>query len=182
MSKIKKNHDDDHSAAITHSSAHYLKAIRHLLNERGYARAVDVAEELDISRSAAHMGLKALKEKGMVIEDKRHFFKLPQEYEKLARRIEGNLAALETFFSEILGVRKEEAHETACRMEHQLSPAVSLRLIAFLKYLQAHPDGESVIKNYHRVREEVCIHGGNEDCTLCEMFDRCPLENFDPTK
>lgn len=166
------------AAKVTHSIAHYLKAIRKLLNDRGYARAVDVAEELGISRSAAHMGLKALKDKGMVIEDDRHFFKLPEEYMNLAMRMEGNLTALQTLFHDILGVEQEEAHDTACRMEHQISPEVALRLMAFIKYVQGHPDGMSMLTQYHKIREEICSHAKTDHCSLCEAYDVCPLENF----
>ncbi|GAB4324019.1 MAG: hypothetical protein Kow0059_19430 [Candidatus Sumerlaeia bacterium] len=167
-------------ARVTHSIAHYLKAIRKLLNERGYARAVDVAEELGISRSAAHMGLKVLKDKGMVIEDERHFFKLPEEYMNLAMRLEGNLTTLQTFFHDILGVDSDEAHETACRMEHQLSPEAALRLMAFIRYLQAHPEGLAMIAHYHKVRDDICRHTQAENCTLCEAYETCPLEHLPP--
>ena len=66
MPKSKINNEDMHSATITHSSAHYLKAIRHLLSDHGYARAVDVAAVLGISRSAVAGHIMNLTNKGII--------------------------------------------------------------------------------------------------------------------
>ena len=112
------------NTTVSHSTAHYLMAIAELHKERGYARAVDVAERMGISRSAAHLGLKALVAKGLVLEDERHFYRLPENSQDLALNIMGNRSMLVRFFSEVLGVEDSEAEQNACLMEHTLTPEV----------------------------------------------------------
>lgn len=48
---------------ITHSVAHYLMAIDELHKDFGYARAVDIAKELEISAASCSNGLKSLLKK-----------------------------------------------------------------------------------------------------------------------
>jgi len=45
---------------ITHSVAHYLMAIDELHEDVGYARAVDISKELEISAASCSNGIKSL--------------------------------------------------------------------------------------------------------------------------
>ena len=56
---------------ISHSAAHHLIAIAELLQSAGYARVSDVARVLNITRGSASLTLKALRQRGLVVEDDR---------------------------------------------------------------------------------------------------------------
>lgn len=157
---------------VSHSSAHYLMALSELLKERGYARAVDVAERLEVSRTAAHAGLKALKSKGLIREDKRHFYTLADKSQELVSQLRVNHTIAELLFKKVLDLEKEEAHENACRIEHLLSPAASRRLTAFLKFLDRNEAGDELLREFRRARS-LCPKGGQ--CELCEVLESCPL-------
>lgn len=130
---------------LSHSGAHYLMAIRDLLSERGYARGVDVAERIGVSRTAAYQALQTLKGRGLVKEDERHFYSLPDDADVLAARLSDNQAMLERFFNEVIGLEEEEAKRNACDIEHHLSEAASRGFVAFLRFLETHPACQNLL-------------------------------------
>lgn len=158
--------------SVSHSAAHYLMTIAELHKERGYVRAVDVAERMGLSRSAAHLGLKALKGKGLIVEDERHFFRLPDGARDLAHTIRGNRSLLARFFADILGAPEAEAERNACLMEHVLVDETAHRLLAFVKMLTETSAGRRVVGRFHEALLE-CPEGRH--CELCEAYERCPL-------
>ena len=60
----------------SHSTVHHLMAIDSLLREHGYARGIDIAKHLNISRGSVSTTLSKLKEKGYVVEDQNRFYRL----------------------------------------------------------------------------------------------------------
>lgn len=165
------------NTTVSHSAAHYLMTIAELHKERGYARAVDVAEQMGISRSAAHLGLKALKSKGLVIEDERHFYRLPDDSLLLAHHIMGNRSLLVRFFSEILGTPEDEAEQNACLIEHILTEDAAQRLLAFVKMLTEDGPGRRFVERFRHTLLD-CPEEGH--CELCEAYERCPLAEPPP--
>ena len=161
---------DEHS--VTHSMGHYLMAIRDLLKARGYARVVDVASYLDISRSSASTFLQSLKKKGFVDEDDNHFLRLSPRGEMIALQIVRNHLILESFFRNILGVEEEQALVDACKMEHLLSPETSYRLLALIQTLQTDPELRR--KAIEGVSGQVCTQ--KEDCPICTDSTPCLMD------
>ncbi len=159
---------DEHG--VTHSMGHYLMAIRDLLKARGYARVVDVASYLDISRSSASTFLQSLKKKGFVDEDENHFLRLSPRGEMIALQIVRNHLILESFFRNILGVEEEQALVDACKMEHLLSAETSYRLLALIQTLQTDPELRQ--KAIDGVSEQICNQ--KKDCTLYNDSNPCP--------
>jgi len=160
------------NTSVSHSAAHYLMTIAELHKERGYVRAVDVAERMGISRSAAHLGLKTLKAKGLVLEDERHFFRLPEDSLDLAHHIMGNRSLLVRFFTDILGTPEDEAEQNACLIEHLLSEETAQRLLAFVKVLTQHEAGRRLVERFQNAMLDCPAEG---HCELCEAYERCPL-------
>ncbi len=118
---------------LTHSAAHYLMTINHLLQDQGYARVTDIAKSLNITRGSCSISLKPLKRRKLVIEDTNKFLQLSKEGKRLAEVVERNDELLEALFRDILGVDEEQAEIDACKMEHLLSLETSVKLARFLK-------------------------------------------------
>jgi len=137
---------------VSHAAAHYLMAVRDLLREHGYARGVDVAERVGVSRTGAYLALQALKERGLVREDARHFYTLPDEADALAARLHDSREILTRFFREVLGVAPGEAERNACAIEHHLSPNVADGVAAFLAFVQTHRAGRNLIARFQADR------------------------------
>ena len=92
---------------LTHSAAHYLTAIHHLLSEHGYARVTDIAKKLNITRGSCSISLKSLKKRGLVKEDENKFLLLSEEGERLAQQVEKNDQVIGDFLRDVLGVKPE---------------------------------------------------------------------------
>lgn len=132
---------------VTHSAAHYLMAIRRLHQEFGYARATDVAEELDVSRGAASMALAQLKRRGWVAEDPHRFLLLTEEGRRVTDRVEQNFVILSKFFEEVLGVPGEIAQADACKMEHLLSLETGRRLVSLMRFILSDEGHAALIRD-----------------------------------
>lgn len=152
---------------ITHSAAHYLMAIKQLLEDHGYARVTDIAKTLNITRGSCSISLKPLKKRGLVVEDENRFLKLSEEGQRLAELVELNDKLLEILFGEVLGVDPDQAEVDACKIEHLLSIESSTRLSAFVKVWKS---GAPEIKAFRKLLAEQTgeCPGDAETCEFCQ--------------
>ncbi|MDF3127965.1 metal-dependent transcriptional regulator [Kiritimatiellaeota bacterium B1221] len=151
---------------ITHSAAHYLMAIKQLLEDHGYARVTDIAKSLNITRGSCSISLKPLKKRGLVVEDENRFLKLSDEGQRLAELVELNDKLLELLFGEVLGVDQDQAEIDACKIEHLLSIEVSTRLSAFVKVWQSDAPEVDAFKKLLKKSRHQCA-GDSKQCDIC---------------
>ena len=108
--------------AITESVADYLEAIMVLQREKGYVRAVDIANYFGYSRPTVSQTLKSFRQKGYGEVDKDSFVKLTE----LGQSIADATWERHTVLTQVLmaiGVTEETAKADACRIEHDNSDA-----------------------------------------------------------
>lgn len=158
---------------VTHSMAHYLMAIRTLVTDRGYARATDVAETLDITRASASVAISGLRAKGLVEEDERHFLRLTEHGEELVLTIISNRLLLIRFLRDVLGIDPELAEVDACKTEHLLSSESGRRLFRLLRYLFEDPSRTDMIRQVVQTVGDECP--GLDKCGVCSGFHACLL-------
>ena len=106
--------------AITESVADYLEAIMVLQREKGYVRAVDIANYFGYSRPTVSQTLKSFRQKGYVEVDEDSFVKLTE----LGQSIADATWERHTVLTQVLmaiGVTEETAKADACRSEHDIS-------------------------------------------------------------
>lgn len=150
---------------LTHSAAHYLIAVRHLVTEHGYARVTDVAKKLNIARSSASIGLHTLIDKGFVKEDENKFVRLTPKGEKITAEIAGKKVVLRRFLEEILLVKPHQAEVDTCKIEHLISTETGAKLLDFLKYMTSdNKQAKQVLTAFWSSRPE-CDGPGN--CPVC---------------
>ncbi len=121
------------SGTVTHSVSHHLAAIADLTERHGYARAVDVARHLGITRGSVSLALKSLKQRKLVLEDHNRFLVLSDQGGQIVERIRQRRRLVKRFFQDFLGVDADQADTDACKIEHLLSDEVCERLDAFLQ-------------------------------------------------
>ncbi len=106
--------------AIYQSGEDYLEKIL-MLNERlGYARSMDIASELKVSKPSVSIAVKKLREDGYVEMDNNGHISLTPEGRKIAERIYDRHKVLSALLRK-LGVSDETAALDACKMEHVVS-------------------------------------------------------------
>jgi len=153
---------------VTHSAAHHLIAIAELREEHGYARVSDVARALNITRGSASLTLKALKQRGLVLEDDNRFLLLSDEGEALAVAVRGKKHLLQRFLRDALGVCEHQADVDACKIEHLLSDEAAHQLAKFLRFVSSdETGGRKFIEAWKRFSTPC-----NQDpsrCPICEV-------------
>jgi DtxR family transcriptional regulator, manganese transport regulator len=119
-------------SALGSSSAveDYLERILELIDSKGYARVVDIAERLKISQASVTNMVQRLDADGLLNYEKYRGLILTAAGKNLARKIAQRHRLL-TDFLKLLGVEDRVIHHDVEGMEHHISPS-TLRAIAAL--------------------------------------------------
>ena len=107
----------------------YLEQILHLIEDKGYARAVDLAGKLEISQASVTNMLQRLDEQGLVNHEKYRGTVLTENGHRIARAIIDRHRSLEKFL-DLFGIDSETIYRDVEGMEHHVSNAT-------LKVIQA---------------------------------------------
>jgi Mn-dependent DtxR family transcriptional regulator len=105
---------------IHKSAEDYLEMILMLQKEKGFARSVDIAASLSVSKPSVSVAMKKLRENGYILMDAENLITLTEAGEKIAQR----MYIRHTVLTEMLkrfGVSEATAREDACKIEHDLS-------------------------------------------------------------
>ena len=105
---------------IHKSAEDYLEMVLRLTEEKGYARSVDVAMGLGVSKPSVSVAMKQLREGGYIIMDKDNYLSLTESGMEIAQRIYERHKVL-TQMLVMIGVDPETAQDDACKVEHDLS-------------------------------------------------------------
>lgn len=105
---------------ITAAHEDYLEAILILENasQDGEVRSVDVANLIDVSKASVNKALTALREAGLVEQERYGRVTLTPTGRAYGERVWRRHQTLRRFLVEDLGVEPELANEEACHMEH----------------------------------------------------------------
>ena len=123
---------------LTHSAAHYLMAIDEVHQTQGYARLIDLAKHLDISKGSLSTSLKPLIKKNFIREDENKHLFLTKKGQAFAAHIKNTYQIAYRFFTEILKLPPHAAEIEACKIEHLLSGQTVNELEKLLKKPKHH--------------------------------------------
>jgi Mn-dependent DtxR family transcriptional regulator len=124
----------------------YLEQIRHLIEEKGYARPVDVSERLGISQASVTNMLQRLDAEGLVKHEKYRGTTLTEEGDRIARAIIARHELL-TEFLRLFNIDEETIYKDVEGMEHHVSRATLEALRAVTETLrESDPFREAVLK------------------------------------
>ena len=105
---------------IHKSAEDYLEMILRLTEEKGYARSVDIAVGLSVSKPSVSVAMKQLEENGYITRDKDRFLYLTEKGKEIALRMYERHEMLAACLIK-MGVSEENAYKDACKIEHDLS-------------------------------------------------------------
>jgi DtxR family Mn-dependent transcriptional regulator len=117
----------------------YLEAIYHIVNEKRAAKAKDISQRLGVRSSSVTGALKSLSVKGLVNYAPYDLITLTPEGTRLAKDVVTRHEALKDFFITVLSVDNSDAEDTACKMEHVISPTILERLVEFVEFMKTCP-------------------------------------------
>ncbi len=151
---------------LTHSSVHHLIAIHKLHKEYGYARAIDIAKFLNITRGSVAITLNKLKKRGYIREDDNKFLSLTDDSQQLVNGILSKRRIVVRFFMEVLQLSEEDAEIDACKIEHLLSHKTGEKMMSFMGYFLSDSETAKAFREGFREFSYHCQSSG--ECDTCE--------------
>jgi DtxR family Mn-dependent transcriptional regulator len=135
---------------LTASMEDYLEAILVIGLEKRVPRVKDIAKSLGVKTSSVVNALKILSEKELVHQEPYGYIELTQKGILAAKEIYERHKTLHKFFHEILGVDSGVAEKDACEIEHHIHPKTLNRVLQFIKFVEACPEGEPLwLSSFH---------------------------------
>lgn len=116
----------------------YLERILELINTKGYARVVDIAQGLKISQASVTNMVQRLDAEGLLKYEKYRGLALTTAGEALAQNITRRHQLL-TDFLKLLGLDDEVIYHDVEGMEHHISPPTLRALEVLTNQLQRQP-------------------------------------------
>ena len=105
---------------IHKSAEDYLEMILRLNEEKGYARSVDIATGLGVSKPSVSVAMKQLREGAYVVMDKDNYISLTETGMEIAQHIYERHKVLTRMLT-MIGVDEQTAENDACKVEHDIS-------------------------------------------------------------
>ncbi|MBI3415439.1 MAG: transcriptional regulator MntR [Verrucomicrobia bacterium] len=126
------------SSAPSQSAEDYLERIHELIEEKGYARVVDIASSLEVKQASVTSMVQKLGELGFLNYEKYRGLILTDKGRAVARGIQQRHETLARFFS-VLGLDAETQQSDIEGIEHHLSPATVAMLADLAQFFEDHP-------------------------------------------
>lgn len=126
----------DNDMRIHKSAEDYLEMILRLTEEKGYARSVDIAMGLGVSKPSVSVAMKQLREGSYIVMDKDNYISLTEKGMEIAQRIYERHKVLTRILT-LIGVDEKTAQEDACKVEHDISMQTFTAIKAQLEKLEA---------------------------------------------
>ncbi|WP_265594280.1 transcriptional regulator MntR [Haloferula sp. BvORR071] len=116
----------------------YLEQILHLIESKGYARAVDISKNLGISQASVTNMLRRLDNEGLVKHEKYRGTVLTDEGHRIAKAIIDRHETL-TRFLRLFGLEEDTIYRDVEGMEHHVSRPTLAVIRAIADSLEANP-------------------------------------------
>ena len=121
---------------IHKSAEDYLEMILRLNEEKGYARSVDIATGLGVSKPSVSVAMKQLREGNYIVMDKDNYITLTETGMEIAQRIYERHKVLTRMLT-MIGVDEKTAEDDACKVEHDISVQTFTALKEQLEKMEA---------------------------------------------
>lgn len=131
----------------TRNTEDYLEAIWDLQKNKGYIKAKDIADKLEVTRPSVSEMIKKLSENEYIVYEKYGGIIFTGKGKKLAQEIKKR-HNLFVEFLKIIGVSEENAQKDACEFEHGVSPETITCLLEFVEFIGLLPESSKWKENF----------------------------------
>ena len=131
------------------SAEDYLERIHELIEEKGYARVVDIASSLGLKQASVTSMVQKLDELGYVNYEKYRGLVLTEKGKAVATRIQRRHETLSRFFS-LFGLDEQTQRQDIEGIEHHLSPATVDILADLASFFESNPE---TLKQFLKTRK-----------------------------
>ncbi len=126
-------------ASPSQSAEDYLERIDELIEEKGYARVVDIASSLKVKQASVTSMVQKLGEAGYLKYEKYRGLILTDKGREVARKIRNRHETLSRFFS-LFDLDAESQRQDIEGIEHHLSPDTVGILADLAHFFEQHPE------------------------------------------
>lgn len=117
---------------IKESGENYLETILMLTKEKGYARSIDIANELGFAKPSVSVAMKHFREEGYIETDKDGRITLTEKGLEVAEMVyERHQIIAKALMA--LGVDEKTAYDDSCKIEHDISRQSFEKIKEFLE-------------------------------------------------
>lgn len=127
----------------------YLETIYLLIEEKGYARAVDIASSLSVLPSSVTRMIQKLDETGLGIYEKYRGFTLTGKGKKLAKDLAEKHLLLEEFLR-MIGVYEENIYHEVEGVEHHVSKHTASCIASLVRFFEENPNVKESYMEYRK--------------------------------
>ena len=136
-------------ASPSQSAEDYLERIHELIEQKGYARVVDIASSLKVKQASVTVMVQKLAEAGYLKYEKYRGLLLTDEGRTVARTIQNRHVTLSRFFS-LFGLDDETQRQDIEGIEHHLSPETVEVLVDLAQFFEENPE---TLKTFQQTRK-----------------------------
>jgi len=126
---------------LTANMEDYLEAIDAIQKKKKIVRVRDIAKYLKVKMPSVSGALKGLVKKNLVNHESYEYVELTSQGRQIAQEVARKHEILHRFLVEILGLDKKNAQIEACNMEHAIGEKALERLVRFIEFVEACPQG-----------------------------------------
>ncbi|GAX91661.1 transcriptional regulator MntR [Effusibacillus lacus] len=116
----------------------YLEKIYGLIEEKGYARVMDIASSLNVNPPAVTKMIQKLDERGFCKYEKYRGIILTLKGKKIAKSMAEKHQILEDFLR-VIGVHEENIYEEAEGIEHHISKHTAFCISGLVRFFEDNP-------------------------------------------
>lgn len=141
--------DPSANSSPSQSAEDYLERIQELIEEKGYARAVDIASSLKVKQASVTSMVQKLGQTGYLKYEKYRGLVLTAEGKAIADGIRRRHQTLSRLFS-LLGLDEATQKHDIEGIEHHLSPTTVALLADLAAYLEQNP---ATLRHFMKMRK-----------------------------
>jgi len=116
----------------------YLEAIYHLIDEKGYASTVAIAESLDVKPPTVSSMLTRLAAKDYLVHEPYRGIRLTDKGLKIAKSVVARHHMVSELLT-MLGVKEDVAYQDTEGIEHHIQPVTIKKIEGLVDYLKKNP-------------------------------------------
>lgn len=131
----------------------YLETIASLIDEKGFAASVDIAERMNVSKPTVTSIVKKLDREGFLVHVRYRGIRLTQKGKKLAEEMRVRHKLITRFLT-LLGVDESIARQDAERIEHGLHSDTIKKMGSFTEFASANPEFLTTYRSRLLVKEK----------------------------
>src|SRR6059058_940210 len=138
------------TSSPSQSAEDYLERIHELIEEKGYARVVDIASSLQVKQASVTSMVQKLGDLGYLNYEKYRGLVLTEKGKQVATNIQKRHETLSRFFS-LFGLDRETQKEDIEGIEHHLSPETVEILADLARFFEESPE---MLKQFLKSRKQ----------------------------